>query len=101
MTSLVSTGDELVQSVTLYKNRHWLLHGHIGPFIPVYVTWIYFWVFKFGVSDHFEPGIFAFVAIGIIQILLCLSCYWSVHVLGLLTCTKVMTCYTYTTLFMI
>ena len=88
-SNLISPGDELVSSVTLYRLRHWSLHGHIGPFFVLYAAWAYLWTIHFGVEGNLEPGMIAFAAIAMLQILLSLSCYWSVHVLGFLTCSQV------------
>ncbi len=39
----VVTGDELVQSVTLHTERHWLLHSYVCPYV-VTIHFIYFLV---------------------------------------------------------
>ena len=47
----VVAGDELVSSVTLYRDRHWILHLHIGPYAAVaYTTWFYIWATVFGIG---------------------------------------------------
>ena len=88
-SGFISPGDELVDSVTLLRTRPWFLHGYAAPFFVLYPAWAYVWMIHFGVEDNFEPGIIALVGIALIQILAGLSCYWSVHVLALFTCSKV------------
>ncbi|KAJ7372377.1 hypothetical protein OS493_019827 [Desmophyllum pertusum] len=58
-----------------------------GPFIPLYLTWLYFWTVVYGVTDYFEAGLIALAVVGILQILSCLFCHWSVHVRCLFTCS--------------
>ncbi|KAG1714791.1 Manganese-transporting ATPase 13A1 [Nymphon striatum] len=78
--------DELIQTVSLHNPRPILLHGYVAPFIIVYLTWIYYWFFQFGVSEYFEAGLIAGVVVGLLQILTCLCCHWSVHISCLFTC---------------
>jgi cation-transporting ATPase 13A1 len=87
--SLVEPGDELVRYVALYRHRHWVLHGYAAPFVFFYAAWIYFWFTSLGLNEHWEGGFIGMAAIGIVQVLVCLSCYWSVHVLAWMTCAKV------------
>jgi len=81
-----SLNDEL-EYVKLYRIRPLLLHFYLGPFIPIYLTWLYFWTVVYGVTDYFEAGLIALAAVGILQILSCLFCHWSVHVRCLFTCS--------------
>jgi len=83
-----SLNDEL-EYVKLYRIRPLLLHFYLGPFIPIYLTWLYFWTVVYGVTDYFEAGLIALAAVGILQILSCLFCHWSVHVRCLFTCSAV------------
>ncbi|XP_027037103.1 manganese-transporting ATPase 13A1-like [Pocillopora damicornis] len=82
-----SLNDEL-EYVKLYRIRPLLLHFYLAPFIPIYLTWIYFWTMVYGVTDYFEAGLIALAAIGILQILSMLFCHWSVHVRCLFTCSS-------------
>lgn len=82
----MKTVDELVQSVTLYKPRYILFHGYIGPFLILYISWFYLWAFVYGMSDYFEAGMISLAILGIIQILTCLFCHWSVHIRCMLSC---------------
>ena len=83
-----SLNDEL-EYVKLYRIRPLLLHFYLGPFIPIYLTWLYFWTVVYGVTDYFEAGLIALAAVGILQVLSCLFCHWSVHVRCLFTCSAV------------
>lgn len=80
--------DELVQSVTLYTARPLVTHGTILPFIFLYLSWLYVWIFVYGIEDFNEAGFVGMGVIGLLQIFSCLCCYWSVHVQCLLTCRK-------------
>ncbi|GBL77976.1 Manganese-transporting ATPase 13A1 [Araneus ventricosus] len=80
--------DDLVKNVTLYRSRRLLFCGHVGPFFIFYLIWLYIWAFRYGVSEYFEAGMIAVAIIGIIQVLTCLFCLWSVHVRCLLAYNK-------------
>uniref|UniRef100_A0A1B6ILU3 Endoplasmic reticulum transmembrane helix translocase n=4 Tax=Homalodisca liturata TaxID=320908 RepID=A0A1B6ILU3_9HEMI len=80
--------DDLVQSVSLYSPRPVIIHGTVLPFVLFYCTWLYTWIFIYE-NDYFSEGVFLGLAvIGLLQILSCLCCYWSVHVQCFLTCNK-------------
>lgn len=81
--------DDLVYSVTLYRSRRLLFHGYVGPFVIFYLIWFYIWSTRYGVSEYFEAGMIALAIIGIVQVLTCLFCHWSVHIRCLLSCNKV------------
>ncbi|GCB65032.1 hypothetical protein scyTo_0014843 [Scyliorhinus torazame] len=81
-------GEELVQSVSLYRRRPLLLHGTLGPFAALYAGWLYLWLWEAGAAQHREAGLIALAAIGVLHILTVLSGHWSVHAHCLLTCTK-------------
>lgn len=83
--------DENVQSISLHKSLPIVVHGYILPFMILYATWFYGWVFVYGVDDYYEPGLIVLAFIGVAQILVCLSCYWSVHIRAVLATLKV--CY--------
>ena len=80
---------EDVQSVTLCTARPLLLHGYVAPFVILYGIWLYVWTVIYGASDYFEAGLIALAIVGLLQILCCLSCHWSVDVRVALTCYKV------------
>lgn len=81
--------DSNIQSISLHKSIPIVLHGYIWPFMVAYALWLYFWVVVYGTEDYWEPGLIALAGIGIVQILVCLSCYWSVHIRARLACLSV------------
>jgi len=78
--------DDLVQSVSLHIPRQFLFHGYILPFLTLYGCWLYGWFFVYGVEEYYEAGLIGVAVIGLVQILSCLCCHWSVHVQCFLTC---------------
>lgn len=82
--------DDLVHSVTLYVPRPFLLHGYILPFLIIYGSWLYGWIFVYDPFEYYEAGLVGIAAIGLCQLLCCLCCHWSVHVQCFLTCNRVM-----------
>ena len=80
--------DELVQKVSLHNPLPTIIHGYSLPFIFLYGVWFYCWVFVYGVEEYQEAGWIALAGIGLIQVLVSLSCYWSVHVRTFLTCAN-------------
>jgi len=81
--------DDLVQSVSLHIPRQFLFHGYILPFLTLYGCWLYGWLFVYGVEEYYEAGLIGVAVIGLVQILSCLCCHWSVHVQCFLTCKSV------------
>lgn len=81
--------NEELEYVKLYRIRPVLLHFYLLPFIPVYVAWLYLWTVVYGISDYFEAGLIALAVVGLLQILCCLFCHWSVHVRCFFTCSAV------------
>ncbi|KAH8403382.1 hypothetical protein KR222_011508 [Zaprionus bogoriensis] len=107
--------DELVQYVTLHVRKPTPLSGVILPFVPLYLTAFYLWIYVYKTQEHElnaldgaapEPatninagandgaawndiGFIAVVAIAFLHVLTLLFCYWSVHVLAFLTCRRV------------
>ncbi|XP_066294107.1 endoplasmic reticulum transmembrane helix translocase-like [Branchiostoma lanceolatum] len=80
--------DDLVQRVSLYNLRPFLFHFYVAPFLVVYAVWLYVWLGVYGVGEYFEAGLIALAVIGIVQILSCLFCHWSVHVRCTFICNK-------------
>lgn len=72
--------DELVQSVSLHSPRRLIFHGYVWPFIALHVVWLYFWIFVYGLEEHYEAGLVGIAVISLLQIFMCLCCQWSVHV---------------------
>lgn len=81
--------DDLVQRVSLYGSRSVIFHGTVLPFICFYSVWLYTWLILYGFDEFNEAGFVGIAVIGIVQILSCLCCYWSVHIQCFLTCNKV------------
>ncbi|GIY91854.1 manganese-transporting ATPase 13A1 [Caerostris extrusa] len=80
--------DDLVDNVTLYRSRHLLFSGFVGPFVIFYFAWFYIFNFRYGFEEYFEAGMIALAIIGIVQVLTCLFCLWSVHIRCLLSYNK-------------
>ncbi|XP_019619059.1 PREDICTED: manganese-transporting ATPase 13A1-like isoform X1 [Branchiostoma belcheri] len=80
--------DDLVQRVSLYNLRPFLFHFYVAPFLIIYAAWLYVWLGVYGVEEYFEAGLIALAVIGIVQILACLFCHWSVHVRCTFICNK-------------
>ena len=80
--------DDLVQKVTLHSPFPTILHGYSFPFIVLYSLWAYFAFFVYGIDDYVEPACLVLAGIGLIQVLVSLSCYWSVHVRTFVTCNN-------------
>lgn len=83
--------DDLVQYVTLHRPRPVLLNGSVFPFIVIFGVWLYLWVFVYGLDSeaHYEAFLVILVVIACVQILVCLCCFWSVHIQTFLNCKKV------------
>jgi len=81
--------DHNIQSISLHKNVPILWHFYVFPFVLIYATWLYLWTIVYGIDEYWELGLIALAVIGIIHILVCLSCYWSVHIRAKLTTRKV------------
>ncbi|KAG8189488.1 hypothetical protein JTE90_018140 [Oedothorax gibbosus] len=89
MASKTYDVDDLVKNVTLFRQRRGFFHAYAGPFLILYLLCGYFWIFQYGYSEFFEAGCIAMVLIGILQVLTCLFCLWSVHVKCYLTYNRV------------
>lgn len=84
--------DELVQYVTLHVPLPWMLSWSVLPFFALFGVWLYLWVFVYGVGSdepHFEAFLIVLVGIAFLQLLVCLCCFWSVHIQTFLNCRKV------------
>jgi manganese-transporting P-type ATPase len=80
--------DDLVKQVSLHIPLPTFVHGYFLPFIVLYGAWLYAWIFIYGIDQYLEAGFIVLATIALIQILVSLSCYWSVHVRTFLTCAK-------------
>lgn len=88
-TMVAQSSTDEVSSVELYKSSPVLSHGYVAPFIFIYILFFSLWIFGYGFFAYFEAGCIALAALGMIQILVCLACHWSIHVRAKLTATKV------------
>ena len=78
--------NDVVEKITLHKDRHWLYHGYVAPFLILYPLWVYFYL----TTDlPYEACIIVLVAIFLTQALLVLCCMWSVWFFAFMTCTEV------------
>lgn len=87
--SLIKSGDSLVQSVALYRDKHWLLHTYVLPFSVIYAIWFHAWLFGDFYGHSEEAGMIALAVTFVIQTIVVLACHWSVHIMAVVTCTKV------------
>lgn len=81
--------DDLVQYTQLFKPVATILQGTVLPFLVIYPIIFYCWIFVYGFDDNFEAGFVTVAVVATIQILICLCCYWSVHIQCFLSCTPV------------
>lgn len=86
-----SSLDDLVQYTQLFKPVATILQGTVFPFLIIYPVVFYSWIFVYGFEDNFEAGFVTVAVIAVIQILICLCCYWSVHIQCFLACSAVST----------
>ncbi|XP_068620911.1 endoplasmic reticulum transmembrane helix translocase [Battus philenor] len=88
-TKMLSSLDDLVQYTQLFKPMATVFQGTVFPFLVIYPVVFYFWIVVYGFEDNFEAGFVTVAVVAIIQILICLCCYWSVHIQCFLSCTAV------------
>lgn len=88
-TKMQSSLDDLVQYTQLFKPMATVLQGTILPFLVIYPVVFYFWIVVYGFEENFEAGFVSVAVVAITQILICLCCYWSVHIQCFLSCTAV------------
>lgn len=88
-TKMQSSLDDLVQYTQLFKPMATVLQGTILPFLVIYPVVFYFWVVVYGFEENFEAGFVTVAVVAVIQILICLCCYWSVHIQCFLSCSAV------------
>ncbi|XP_072937344.1 endoplasmic reticulum transmembrane helix translocase [Epargyreus clarus] len=88
-TKMQSSLDDLVQYVQLFKPVATVLQGTVLPFLIIYPVVFYFWIAVYDFDENFEAGFVIVAAVATIQILMCLCCYWSVHIQCFLSCSAV------------
>jgi hypothetical protein len=83
------TLDDLIRRVSYHTPNPTLLNGAILPFALLLVTWLYLWFVVYGLDDYYEAGFIGVAVIAVLQIFVCLCCFWSVHVQTFLNCRTV------------
>ncbi|KAL0848969.1 hypothetical protein ABMA28_013357 [Loxostege sticticalis] len=84
-----SSLDDLVQYTQLFKPVPTVLQGTVLPFLIIYPVVFYSWIAVYGFEENFEAGFVTVAVVAVIQILICLCCYWSVHIQCFLSCSSV------------
>lgn len=84
-----SSLDDLVQYTQLFKPVATILQGTVLPFLLIYPVIFYSWIVVYGFEENFEAGFVTVAVVAIVQILICLCCYWSVHIQCFLSCSAV------------
>ncbi|XP_041968450.1 endoplasmic reticulum transmembrane helix translocase [Aricia agestis] len=87
--NMQSSLDDLVQYIQLFRPVATVFQGTILPFLLIYPVVFYCWIFVYGFNENFEAGFVTVAVVAIVQIIICLSCYWSVHVQCFLSCSPV------------
>ncbi|XP_064649673.1 endoplasmic reticulum transmembrane helix translocase-like [Lineus longissimus] len=82
----ISQSNE-IRRISYHNFRPLILHGYFGPFVILYLIWLYMWTVVYGITDYFEPGIIALAIISLLQILCGLFCHWFVEVRTVLSCS--------------
>ncbi|CAG9784593.1 unnamed protein product [Diatraea saccharalis] len=82
-----SSLDDLVQYTQLFKPVPTVLQGTVLPFLIIYPIVFYSWIVVYGFEENFEAGFVTVAVLATIQILICLCCYWSVHIQCFLSCS--------------
>ncbi|RVE53320.1 hypothetical protein evm_002153 [Chilo suppressalis] len=84
-----SSLDDLVHYTQLFRPVPTVLQGTVLPFLIVYPLVFYSWIAVYGFEENFEAGFVTVAVVATIQILICLCCYWSVHIQCFLSCSAV------------
>ncbi|PAA85082.1 hypothetical protein BOX15_Mlig023985g2 [Macrostomum lignano] len=74
--------------VSLLRSHQVVFHGYVFPFAVMYLLAMLNLAF-FRIYGSIELGFILIALIAILNILVCLSCYWSVHIKALLCFSKV------------
>ncbi|VEL25800.1 unnamed protein product [Protopolystoma xenopodis] len=77
-----------IRNVELYKKNAFILRGYCLPFVVLYAIWIGYWINVLNFEDSFKLGIIVLALLGLIHILVCLFCHWSISFKCLMTCTR-------------
>lgn len=81
--------SEDVDYVTCLKPLPFALHGYVWPFALGYVLLLVGWTWLHGPLEQMEGFFIGCAIIGVLNIVTCLFCVWSVHIRCKLTCSKV------------
>ncbi|XP_073941459.1 endoplasmic reticulum transmembrane helix translocase [Choristoneura fumiferana] len=89
LNKMQSSLDDLVQYTQLFKPVATVLQGTVLPFLVLYPVIFYSWIVVYGFEENIEAGFVTVAVVASIQILICLCCYWSVHIQCFLACSMV------------
>lgn len=81
--------SEDVREISLYRPLPVYLHGYLIPFLLVYAAVLLGWSQVYGLTEHWEALLISLAAVAVLNVLVILSCVWSVHFRAFLTCQKV------------
>ena len=81
--------SEDIKEITLYKPLPVYLHGYVIPFLLLYASVLLGWWQLYGMGEHWEALLIVVAAVAVVNVLMVLSCVWSVHFRAFLTCSKV------------
>ena len=81
--------SEDVREITLYRPLPVYLHGYLVPFLAIYGAVLLGWGQVYGLTEHWEALLISLAALAVLNVLVVLSCVWSVHFRAFLTCKKV------------
>ena len=88
MSSLIEANHELISRVVLYRAKSPLLYGYTSPFFLLYSIWLYLWIVVYGYENYLEVGGIVGAVLVLVNVLMVLCCHWSVHIMAVMTCTK-------------
>ena len=82
--------SEDVKEITLYRPLPVYLHGYVVPFVVLYAAVLAVWSHVYdGLGEHWEALLIILATVAVVNVLVVLSCVWSVHFRAFLTCRKV------------
>ena len=81
--------SEDVKEISLYKPLPVYLHGYVVPFLLLYAAVLLAWWQLYGLEENMEALLLVVAAVAVVNVLVILSCVWSVHFRAFLTCKKV------------
>ena len=81
--------SEDVKEISLYRPLPVYLHGYVVPFLGLYGAVLLTWSQIYGLEENWEALLICLAAVAVLNVLVVLSCVWSVHFRAFLTCRKV------------